>query len=1676
MRRNVCNRILACLLALALTLTCLPAASAGETGELVLAVVTQDLVVVEPETISYRQGDTLRTALKNSGHSFAGIDTGFVSAIDGVTDNYSLFYDQGGYDLDVAAASVTVVCFTSFQEQFSTQYLALVSLMAAYNGSTNGVQGYSGAARAYEAALEGLYGATPGQAEALAGELRAAMDRYEAYLKGDTVTVTLDITQGGTPRPGVDAVFTGEFGNTVTVEGASRVELLPGQYTFDISDGDRNHVRGSVTVTGAQTLTAALPGETWIADVELSLGSGEAWAPLERQGNRYYVPDLAQGNLYPYITPGQGVDTGACGVYLAGKEGAARRTWLSRQTVLTAVVAPDSMEGSSLVLEARLEDGAFQQYQTFALELVRVPTLSGLRVTGDGTRLPLAFDPAVTDYGVTTVSDTLTVEPTALCQGVRVTVNGKTGAAVEVPVSGDTEITVEASHENGCKRAYTIRVTKAASTDVTVTFEPGVSLEVTNAAGAVIAPKGVSGAGAVFALIPGETYTYVATKSTWYHTAASFEAAPGLTLAAPTPDTSDWLAGLHVGPTKTVAYEGDRAFSPDCHTYTYDVGSNVTAFGLLATLAQGLEDCTITGHYPDYRYWNPAYGQRTLQITGGTFKSTTTFLGASGEGNEMRLELRREAGGVSWYQDYFLTARRLLQLNDLSLSTQGQSLVLKQDNGGQTQGFDKRVLAYKAALGQTQTSVTLDVTLFATDSGNDSAFTVTVTCGAHREVLDYNGLPVQEARQVTVPLDTGKAEETIALELSRPGAVSQTYTLRLEKLPPAVTTFRVSPSHALVFLRDDLTGSRVWPDGEGQYLLNTNGTYTYTVTAYGYVARTGTFAAGEENEAVTVTLEKAPAAPRQDLAREGDWTSFRGNLENNAVTGAPVPIRAEEAVLTWANRLGEGLTGGGVGSPILVGDVLYTYANTSVMKVDKNTGEVLLSREMDHASSFSITPPAYGEGMIFVGLSNGAVQAFDAETLESLWLYTDPLGGQPNCPITYRDGYLYTGFWNSEVKQANFVCLSVTDEDPARDKEEKLASWTYTDKGFYWAGACVRENFLLVTTDDGDGGYTRGHGDILSLDSRTGAVLDRQTATGVGDLRSTVCYDGDTDAYYFTSKGGDFYRIQVNADGTFRPGSMKRLPLSNGSGNAATPPMSTSTPVVYRGRAYVGVAGTAQFGAYSGHNVSVIDLAAWRIAYSVPTQGYPQTSGLLTTAYEEDTEYVYVYFLDNYTPGKLRVIRDKAGQSAPDPDWLTTETDTAGGVTRTLETARVLFTPSGAQAQYAICSPIADAQGNLYFKNDSGYLMCLSSAITELTVTAQPETLAYEVGQTFDPRGLRVTATGANGVTVDVTEFISFSREPLRAEDTELTLTYSVGENGQMYQDRQGEAGVLYHVPTASLDLTVYEDHLWDGGQITEPPTCLEPGVRTYTCTLCGAVKTEAVPATGEHRWDAGTVTKPATETEPGEKTYTCTLCGAVRREAIPATGQCDGGPGCPCRSYTDLDPARWYHRGVDFVLRNGIMKGMSATAFQPEGTLTRGQLVTILYRLAGEPTVEGLTCPFTDLRPGAYYTKAVLWAADKGVVKGMSETAFCPEQPVTREQTAAFLHRYAGLTGAAGEVEGDLSGFTDAASVSGWAKAPMTWAVATGLIQGVSKTQLAPKGTATRAQIAAIIQRFATR
>ena len=394
-----------------------------------------------------------------------------------------------------------------------------------------------------------------------------------------------------------------------------------------------------------------------------------------------------------------------------------------------------------------------------------------------------------------------------------------------------------------------------------------------------------------------------------------------------------------------------------------------------------------------------------------------------------------------------------------------------------------------------------------------------------------------------------------------------------------------------------------------------------------------------------------------------------------------------------------------------------------------------------------------------------------------------------------KNGYLYTGFWNSETGNANFVCLSITDEDPAQSKESKCASWYYTSKGgFYWAGAYVADDFLLVGTDDGGNGYTSQTSRLLLLDPATGELMDSWDGLNA-DIRSTVVYDAGTDAYYFTSKGGTFYSVQVTGDRKLT--NKWSVNLANGVGGV---PMSTSTPVVYGGRAYLGVSGAGQFTPYSGHNITVIDVVARRIAYRVETQGYPQTSGLLTTAYEQESGCVYVYFFDNMTPGKLRVLRDRAGQTTP--DYVTTE----GGRT----TAYALFTPTGDQAQYAICSPITDEYGTVYFKNDSARLMAYGSAIERLEITQQPTKTAYAEGETFDPAGMVVTAVYANGKTRDVTAYVTYKTDPLDGGDGEFVISFPYVMYHNEENGTEMTSGVETMVPAVTLDLTVGDGLLGD--------------------------------------------------------------------------------------------------------------------------------------------------------------------------------------------------------------------------------------------------------------------------
>lgn len=172
---------------------------------------------------------------------------------------------------------------------------------------------------------------------------------------------------------------------------------------------------------------------------------------------------------------------------------------------------------------------------------------------------------------------------------------------------------------------------------------------------------------------------------------------------------------------------------------------------------------------------------------------------------------------------------------------------------------------------------------------------------------------------------------------------------------------------------------------------------------------------------------------------------------------------------------------------------------------------------------------------------------------------------------------------------------------------------------------------------------------------------------------------------------------------------------------------------------------------------------------------------------------------------------------------------------------------------------------------------------------------------------------------------------------------------------------------------------------------------------------------------------------------------------------------------FTDVNIGDWYYDAVSYVYANGLMDGVSSTTFAPDANMTRAMLVTILWRMEGEPVVNYLL-PFTDVDGGAWYAEAVRWASSEGIVTGVSDTSFAPNAEITREQLATILHRYAGETATAA----NLAGYADGASVSAYAVDAMSWCVEHGIITGTTVTTLEPQGTATRAQAAAMLMRFA--
>lgn len=256
-------------------------------------------------------------------------------------------------------------------------------------------------------------------------------------------------------------------------------------------------------------------------------------------------------------------------------------------------------------------------------------------------------------------------------------------------------------------------------------------------------------------------------------------------------------------------------------------------------------------------------------------------------------------------------------------------------------------------------------------------------------------------------------------------------------------------------------------------------------------------------------------------------------------------------------------------------------------------------------------------------------------------------------------------------------------------------------------------------------------------------------------------------------------------------------------------------------------------------------------------------------------------------------------------------------------------------------------------------------------------------------------------------------------------------------------------------------------------------------CTDCNAVIGCAELPLAPHSWDAGVVTVAPTYVSTGVRVYTCSVCKQTRSEVIEKlfstnTGTNTGTPAVPSQRpdselprqrFDDVPQNIWFASGVQFAAEQGLFTGVSANEFAPYDPMTRAMLVTVLHRLDGADASG--TNSFTDVLNGKWYTNAIAWASANGIVEGLSGNRFAPNAPITREQLAAILFRYAKACGYDVSARAELTAYADAAQVSTWASDAMRWAVAAGLISGRSGAQLAPKGEATRAEVAVILMNF---
>lgn len=353
-------------------------------------------------------------------------------------------------------------------------------------------------------------------------------------------------------------------------------------------------------------------------------------------------------------------------------------------------------------------------------------------------------------------------------------------------------------------------------------------------------------------------------------------------------------------------------------------------------------------------------------------------------------------------------------------------------------------------------------------------------------------------------------------------------------------------------------------------------------------------------------------------------------------------------------------------------------------------------------------------------------------------------------------------------------------------------------------------------------------------------------------------------------------------------------------------------------------------------------------------------------------------------------------------------------------------------------------------------------------VVVQPARVTVTVGNKTAMVGEAVPALTASDYTVSglvggdalaVQPTLAYASTPDMTREGSVSIRASGGvvPNSNYQPDIVYRSGQLTVSALPSYEIQVKTP---EHGTLSVDRTTAEPGTRvTVQGTAAEGYRLNSLKVTGE-----GGKTIRVTETGEGRYQFTMPDC--------PVTVSADFASGKPDLPFADVQEGAWYYDSVAWVYEKGLMTGTSDRSFSPNLTTNRAMIVTILYRMEGSPEAPAWS-PFGDVLPGKYYTSPVPWAAWNGIVNGKTAASFAPEEAITREQLAAILFRFAQFKGYDVSARGNLGQFTDQSSLRSYAREAMAWANGEGLITGKGGGRLDPGGPATRAQVAAILQRF---